>query len=167
MPRQSRPIQPELFKPQYLASLETPIGRAWVESDGERITRLTFKYPGPGRNTRPPKVLKEAMFQLGAYFAGRRKKFDLPLYLVGSTYRQQVWRRLMQVRYGETATFAAVAADVGGAPNSISSACGVNPLQILVPCLRVIGSTGLLTSYADGLWRKKWLLQHEGAIPTS
>lgn len=165
MPRQPRPIQPELFKPQYLSALETPIGKAWVESDGERITRVTFRYPGPGRNTRPPKVLKEAVLQLAAYFAGRRKKFDLPLYLVGSPYRQQVWKRLQQVRFGETATFAQVAADVGGAANSISSACEVNPLQLLVPCHRVIGSTGLLTSYADGLWRKKWLLQHEGALP--
>lgn len=158
-------LQPELFKPQHAASLATPIGKLWVESDGERITRVSFDNPGRGRNTRPPKVLKEALTQLSAYFAGRRTKFDLPLYLVGSPYRQKVWKRLQQVPFGKAVTYEALAKDAGGAARSAGSACAINPLLVVVPCHRVLGSSGLLTGYAGGLWRKKWLLEHEGVLP--
>ncbi|MCO6482465.1 MAG: methylated-DNA--[protein]-cysteine S-methyltransferase [Flavobacteriales bacterium] len=161
----SRPtIQPELFKPQYLAALDTPVGKLWVESDGERITRVTFDNPGRGRNTRPPKALKEAVAQLKAYFAGRRKKFDLPLYLVGSPYRKSIWARLGKVPYGKAITYEELAADAGGAAHTAGAACAINPLLILVPCHRVIASDGLLSGYAGGLWRKKWLLEHEGVL---
>lgn len=156
--------QPELFKPQYLASLDSPIGKVWVESDGERITRITFDNPGRGRNTKAPKVLKEGVIQLKAYFTGRRKKFDLPLYLVGSPYRREIWDRLRKIPYGQTITYGELAREAGGLAGSAGSACAVNPLLIVVPCHRVLGSTGLLTAYAGGLWRKKWLLEHEGVL---
>lgn len=157
-------IQPELFKPQYLASLDSPLGKVWVESDGERITRVTFTNPGRGRNTKAPKVLKEAVTQLKAYFAGRRKKFDLPLYLVGSPYRQAVWKRLGKVPFGKAITYEELAADAGGGAHTAGAACAINPLPILVPCHRVIGGDGLLTSYVGEIWRKKWLLVHEGVM---
>ena len=155
---------PELFRPQFVASLDTPIGKLWVESDGEKITRLSFANPGRGRNVPRPKVLAEAVTQLKAYFAGRRKKFDLPLYHVGSAYRRQVWSELEKVRQGELITYAQLAERAGGAARSAGAACAVNPLLILVPCHRAVGSSGLLTGYAGGLWRKKWLLEHEGAL---
>ena len=158
------PIEPELFGPQYVAALETPIGKLWVESDGEAITRVSFNNPGRGRHARAPKVLIEAVKQLQGYFAGRRKKFDLPLYQVGSPYRRKVWSRLGLIHYGVLATYADLAKDIGGAARSTGSACAVNPLLILVPCHRVVGSNGLLMGYAGGLWRKKWLLEHEGAL---
>lgn len=158
------PKQPELFGPQYVASLDTPIGKLWVESDGESITRVSFSNPGRGRHARAPKVLTEAVTQLKAYFAERRKKFDLPLYQVGSAYRRKVWTRLGKIPYGSLATYADLAKDIGGAARSTGAACAVNPLLILVPCHRVVGSSGLLTGYAGGIWRKKWLLEHEGAL---
>lgn len=154
----------ELFGPQHVASLDSPIGKLWVESDGVRITRVSFTNPGRGRQVHRPKVLTEALVQLKAYFAGRRRKFDLPLYHVGSPYRKRVWAQLEQVPFGRVVTYADLAVQVGGAARSAGSACGVNPLLILVPCHRVLGSDGLLTGYAGGLWRKKWLLQHEGAL---
>lgn len=144
--------------------METPIGRLWIESDGERITRVTFNNPGRGRNTKAPKVLKEAVIQLRAYFAGRRKKFDLPLYLVGSPYRQQLWRQLQQLPWGQSTSYDSLAGQVGGGGHTVGAACAINPLQIVVPCHRVLGSDGLLTGYAGGLWRKKWLLEHEGVL---
>lgn len=157
--------QPELFKHQSVASLSSPIGKVWVVSDGERITRVSFTNPGPGRNVARPKVLTEGLRQLEAYFQGRRKRFDLPLYLVGTPYRQAIWRRLLQTTYGQVITYEQVAADVGGRPGSAGGACAINPLLILVPCHRAVGSDGLLTAYAGQIWRKRWLLQHEGALP--
>jgi len=157
--------EPELFGPQYVASLDTPIGKLWVESDGSAIVRVSFENPGRGRHAKRPKVLTEALTQLRSYFAGRRKKFDLPLYRVGSPYRRRVWGRLEQVPFGGAITYAELSAAVGGAARSAGTACAVNPLLILVPCHRVLGSDGLLTGYAGGLWRKKWLLEHEGVLP--
>jgi methylated-DNA-[protein]-cysteine S-methyltransferase len=88
----------------------------------------------------------------------------LPLYQVGSAYRRKVWTRLGKIPYGSLATYADLAKDIGGAARSTGAACAVNPLLILVPCHRVVGSSGLLTGYAGGIWRKKWLLEHEGAL---
>lgn len=154
----------ELFKPLHVASLDTPIGKLWVESDGERITRVSFNNPGRGQHSRRPKVLTEALTQLKAYFAGRRKKFDLPLYHVGSVYRKRVWTQLEKIPFGRVMTYSGLAGAVGGVARSAGSACGVNQLLILVPCHRVMGTDGLLTGYAGGLWRKKWLLEHEGVL---
>lgn len=148
----------------FVASFESPIGKVHVESDGERIIRVSFKNPGRGRGGKTPGVLKEAVFQLEAYFAGRRKKFDLPLYQVGSTYRRKLWDRLIKVPFGKALTYEQLADAVGGNARSAGSACGDNPLLILVPCHRVLGKSGLLVGYAGELWRKKWLLEHEGAL---
>lgn len=154
-----------MFGPQYVASLDTPLGKLWVEADGEAITRVGFDNPGRGRHARSPKVLQEAVVQLGAYFSGRRKKFDLPLYLVGSPYRRKVWDGLQQVPFGRAISYEALSRHAGGVARSAGAACAINPLLILVPCHRVLGSNGLLTGYAGGLWRKKWLLEHEGVLP--
>lgn len=156
---------PELFGPMYVASVASPIGKVYVESDGERITRISFRNPGRGRGGRTPNIMKEAVTQLTAYFAGRRTKFDLPLYQVGSAYRKKLWDRLLKVPFGKAVTYAELAKGVGGNPRSAGSACGDNPLLIVVPCHRVLGSNGLLTGYAGDLWRKKWLLEHEGVLP--
>lgn len=164
MKRAHLKAEPELFGPMYVASLGTPVGRLFVESDGERITRVTFDAPGRGRGGRQPGVLKEAVLQLHAYFQGRRRKFDLPLYRVGSPNRQRVWQALAAVPFGQAITYEALARQAGGNARSAGSACVVNPLLILVPCHRVIGKNGLLAGYAGGLWRKKWLLEHEGVL---
>lgn len=154
----------ELFGPMYVASLDSPIGKVYVECDGERISRVAFAPLGRGKSGKKPRMLKEAVAQLEAYFAGRRQKFDLPLYQVGSTYRKALWARLSKIPYGKALTYEQLAETVGGSARSCGSACGDNPLLILVPCHRVLGKNGLLTGYAGELWRKKWLLEHEGVL---
>ena len=81
--------QPELFGPMYVAAVASPLGKVYVECDGELITRVSFEPLGKSTKHKVPRALKEAVLQLQAYFAGRRKKFDLPLYQVGSAYRKK------------------------------------------------------------------------------
>lgn len=165
MKKEASDIAPELFGPMYVGSINSPIGKVYVECDGERITRVSFSSPGRGLRGKQPKLLKEALLQLAGYFKGTRKKFDLALYQVGSPYRRNVWTRLSAIPLGKAITYEQLAAEVGGNPRSAGTACAVNPLLILVPCHRVMGKTGLLTGYAGGIWRKKWLLEHEGVLP--
>jgi methylated-DNA-[protein]-cysteine S-methyltransferase len=156
--------QPELFGPMYVATVDSPIGKVYVECDGERITRVSFEALGKSGRRKVPKPLKEAVLQLQAYFAGRRKKFDLPLYQVGSAYRKKVWDRLDRIPFGKAITYEQLADTVGGNARAAGSACGDNPLLVIVPCHRVLGKNGLLTGYAGEIWRKKWLLEHEGVL---
>lgn len=154
----------ELFGPMWVAAVDSPIGKVYVESDGDRITRVSFDAPGRGKRGKRPKILSEAVVQLEAYFAGRRKKFDLPLYNVGSPYRKNMWQRLLKIPFGQVLTYQQLSAEVGGNARSAGTACGDNPLPILVPCHRVVSKDGLLTGYVGGIWRKKWLLEHEGVL---
>jgi len=110
-------------------------------------------------------VTAEAARQLREYFAGARRTFDLPLAPHGTAWQQQVWRALREVAFGETASYARVAARLGRptASRAVGAANGRNPLPIVVPCHRIIGANGTLTGYAGGLPRKQWLLAHEGA----
>jgi|LakMenE01Jun11ns_1017448.scaffolds.fasta_scaffold9891799_3 methylated-DNA-[protein]-cysteine S-methyltransferase len=156
---------PELFGPMYVSSVPSPIGKVYVECDGTRITRVSFKSMGRGHGGSQPKVLKEALDQLKGYFAGRRTKFDLPLYQVGSDYRKNIWKQLSRIAFGQALTYEQLSDAVGGNARSAGTACGDNPLLILVPCHRVIGKNGLLSGYAGEIWRKKWLLEHEGVLP--
>lgn len=163
-PSPAKPL--ELFGPMYVGVVDSPVGKIYMECDGERIVRVSFKSLGQGKRGKQPKALKEALLQMEGYVKGRRKKFDLPLYQVGSAYRKLVWQRLSKIQFGKTLTYEQLADDVGGNARSAGTACGDNPLLILVPCHRVLGKNGLLTGYAGELWRKKWLLQHEGVIPS-
>ncbi len=111
-------------------------------------------------------VIKEAIVQLGEYFAERRKSFDLPLRFVGTEFQQRVWKALLEVPYGATSTYAGLTAKVAelGAIRAVASANGANALSIIVPCHRIIGSNGELTGYAGGLPTKRKLLELEGAL---
>jgi methylated-DNA-[protein]-cysteine S-methyltransferase len=101
--------------------------------------------------------------QLDAYFAGERTTFDLEMAPVGTPFQTRVWNALSGIGYGETSTYGAIARRVGRATavRAVGAANGRNPLAIVVPCHRVIGSTGALVGYAGGLATKKWLLEHE------
>lgn len=109
-------------------------------------------------------LLVEARRQLQAYFADKRRVFDLPLALEGTEFQQRVWQALLAVPAGETTTYGDLARAIGSdrAFHAVGAAVGRNPLSIIVPCHRVLGSTGSLTGYAGGLDRKRWLLDHEG-----
>jgi methylated-DNA-[protein]-cysteine S-methyltransferase len=155
-------------------TIESPIGRLLLTSDG---TALTGLYMEPSRKAQstdgciedvsaPP--LSAAVRQLTEYFAGTRREFDLPLRLQGTVFQQRVWRELTEIPYGETWSYGELAKriDKPNASRAVGLANGRNPISILVPCHRVIGADGSLTGYGGGLDRKRWLLAHEGLHPS-
>lgn len=156
----------------YWHEAPTPIGPLLLAGDGDAL-RLVHFQSGP-RPMRPPPawVAKSAPFQaalrqLAEYFAGRRRVFDLPLAAVGTEFQRSVWRVLVTIPYGVTISYAELARRVGNARASraVGLANGANPLPIVVPCHRVIGSDGSLTGFGGGLEMKRRLLTLEGAMP--
>lgn len=119
--------------------------------------------PGVGPETPTDPVLAAAAAQLGEYFAGARRSFDLPLAPRGEAFAQRVWGLLREIPFGATCSYGDLARELGqpGAAQAVGAANGANPLAIVVPCHRVVGSDGALTGFAGGLRRKRWLLAHE------
>ncbi len=110
--------------------------------------------------------LQACVQELDEYFQGARSSFSVKLTPEGTEFQQRVWQQLLTIPFGETTTYQHIAAALG-IPNgsqAVGRANGANPIAILIPCHRVIGNTGKLTGYAGGLWRKEWLLRHEGAL---
>ena len=117
----------------------------------------------PVRNTETPQELQEAVLQLQEYFDGSRTEFSFKMAPNGTDFQKKVWQQLLAIPYGTTLSYLDLARQLGDvkAIRAVAAANGKNPLWIAVPCHRVIGSDGSLTGYAGGLWRKKWLLEHE------
>ena len=157
--------EPELFAHFHVVTMDSPIGKVYIQSDGEMITRVTFDTLKQ-RSAKPPQVLVEAEKQLNAYFLGRRRSFELPLQRLGTPFQRLVWSVLEDIPFEEARTYQALADRIGGraVARTVGHACASNPLLIIVPCHRVIAMNGLLTGYAGGLWRKRWLLTHEGVL---
>jgi methylated-DNA-[protein]-cysteine S-methyltransferase len=116
------------------------------------------------RSIGPRSIVDAAAEQLAEYFAGRRREFELPLHLVGTEFQQRAWLALAEIPYGETRTYAEQARLLGTGPRAVGSANARNPLPIVVPCHRLVGTNGSLTGYAGGLERKELLLRLEGAL---
>ena len=118
-------------------------------------------------STTIPNELKEAVTQLQDYFAGNRINFTFKLNPKGTDFQQRVWQELLNIPFSKTLSYLELSKKLGDvkAIRAVASANGKNPLWIVIPCHRVIGTDGSLTGYAGGLWRKKWLLEHEN--PTS
>lgn len=144
----------------------TPIGTAKITEDDGFISSIHILNDEQELQTPESAVLKETVKQLDEYFAGSRKIFDLPVKQQGTDFQQQVWQQLLQINYGNTITYAQQSNQMNSplAIRAIAAANGKNNLWIIVPCHRVIGSDGSLTGYAGGLWRKKWLLEHEAKV---
>lgn len=155
----------------YFTHVESPIGRLLLESDGESLIGLhmeTTRYPvdTQGRVNNPTVApLRAARTQLEEYFAGGRRRFELPLRLAGTDFQRRVWQGLQQIDFGETWSYAQLARQIGSprAMRAVGLANGRNPIAIIVPCHRVIGADGSLTGFGGGLERKEWLLAHERA----
>ena len=113
-----------------------------------------------------PECLQECVSQLEEYFCGKRTYFNLTINPKGTPFQQKVWQELITIPYGKTRTYLEQSKALGDvkAIRAVASANGKNPLWIVVPCHRVIGSDGSLTGYAGGIWRKKWLLAHENPV---
>ncbi len=146
-----------------IAQHQTPIGMVRVTQEDNFISAVYFV--DSRTEIIPPDtlLLKLAVLQLDEYFAGKRRTFDFPIKQQGSDFQQQVWQCLLRIDYGKTVSYAHQSKLMNNplAIRAIAAANGQNHLAVVVPCHRVIGSNGKLTGYAGGLWRKKWLLEHE------
>lgn len=145
-------------------SLHTPVG--WLRIDGSEagISAVNFVDEDPGRSEGDlPKCIADCKSQLEEYFAGTRQDFELPLRPQGTDFQVGVWNVLLGIPFGVTKSYRDVALSRWNDKTirAVGTANGQNPIAIIVPCHRVIGSNGELTGYAGGLWRKKWLLEHE------
>jgi methylated-DNA-[protein]-cysteine S-methyltransferase len=145
-----------------IAYIKTPLGTAKITGDSTGIVSISILEEGE-ITTKIPKELKRAVIQLQEYFDGKRTQFDLKLQPQGTEFQQKVWEVLREIPFGKTCSYMDITKKLGDikAIRAVASANGKNPLWIVVPCHRVIGTDGSLTGYAGGLWRKKWLLQHE------
>jgi methylated-DNA-[protein]-cysteine S-methyltransferase len=148
------------------AYVKTPLGTARIMGDDNGISEISILNEGE-ISKKIPVVLKEAIKQLNDYFAGKRIDFDFKLNPKGTEFQQKVWQELLKIPFGKTVSYMDITKKLGDvkAIRAVASANGKNPLWIVVPCHRVIGTDGSLTGYAGGLWRKKWLLEHENPTP--
>jgi methylated-DNA-[protein]-cysteine S-methyltransferase len=149
---------------------KTPIGTAKIIGDNNGIQSISvldkdFEVSTALDETLPT-CLQECMVQLDEYFAGTRTEFDLKLNPQGTQFQQKVWKELLKTPFNKTRTYLEQSKSLGDvkAIRAVASANGKNPIWIVIPCHRVIGSDGSLTGYAGGIWRKKWLLDHENPV---
>lgn len=147
------------------AYYDSPIGLIEIGGTSEGVTSLFFveeRRRGAVSNA----VCDEAVKQMAEYFEGSRHEFDVPIALRGTEFQREVWQGLRSITYGQTVSYGDLARSIGkpSAVRAVGSANGDNPISIIVPCHRVIGSDGGLTGYGGGLERKEWLLKHEGGL---
>ena len=145
--------------------INTPLGTAKIEGDTNGVSVISIREEGE-ISKKIPIELKEVVLQLQEYFAGKRTQFNFELNPKGTDFQKKVWKALLEIPYGKTTSYLELSKKLGDvkAIRAVASANGKNPLWIVVPCHRVIGSDGSLTGYAGGLWRKKWLLEHENPV---
>ena len=151
-----------MTKEIYRAYYKSPIGWIEIRGNGKEIVSLEF-VPKKREETDVDASLNPALQQLHEYFIGKRTRFSLKLNFVGTSFQRSIWRRLQKIKFACTASYQNVAAEVGRrkAVRAAGSAVGKNKIAIVVPCHRVIASNGDIAGYAGGIWRKKWLLNHE------
>ena len=144
------------------AFFKTPLGITKIVGDENGISVISILDEGEVSVT-IPNVLQEAVSQLNDYFEGKRTDFTFKLNPTGTEFQRKVWKELLEIPFGKTMSYLELSKKLGDvkAIRAVASANGKNPLWIVVPCHRVIGTDGSLTGYAGGLWRKKWLLEHE------
>lgn len=152
---------------------KSPVGRIHLVASDSAIVALAFDENWlrikAGLGTLEKKedaVIAQAVRELGEYFAGKRRKFSVPLFLEGTAFQKSAWAALRKIPYGKTATYSEQAARIKkpAAVRAVGRANGLNRISILIPCHRVVGRSGSLTGYAGGLKAKKALLELEGAI---
>ncbi|MFT3762385.1 MAG: methylated-DNA--[protein]-cysteine S-methyltransferase [Pseudoxanthomonas sp.] len=152
--------------------MPSPVGTLTLVADDAHLREIHFpkerhpsKRPLPGEGDNA--VLRAAREQLEAYFAGRLRRFDLPLHPAGTDFQREVWAMLARIPYAETWSYGELARRIGkpDAVRAVGAANGRNPIPIVLPCHRVIGADGSLTGFGGGLPTKRFLLQLEGALP--
>ncbi len=145
----------------YRAYYKSPIGLIEVTANSEGVTSIYFV--NEANDSASNEFADEAIVQLDQYFTHRRKQFDLPLSVVGTSFQESVWNALRTIDYGKTCSYRDIATSLQNpnAVRAVGAANGRNPISIVVPCHRVIAADGSLSGYAGGTDRKAWLLAHE------
>ena len=159
-------------EPQTLtsATFDSPVGLLTIVASDVGLRAILWPVEKAGRvsfaepvESGDHPVIDATIAQLTEYVSGSRQRFDLPLDMVGTKFQQSVWDALTEISYGETMSYGELAGELGkpGASRAVGSATGRNPVSIVVPCHRLIASSGKLTGFAGGLDAKRWLLDHE------
>ena len=145
------------------AIINTPLGLTEIQGDENGVSKIYIRGENVEITSKIPSKLKEAVIQLQEYFEGKRTHFTFLLHPSGTEFQKKVWQELLNIPFGKTCSYLELSKKLGDvkAIRAVAAANGKNPLWIVVPCHRVIGADGSLTGYAGGLWRKKWLLEHE------
>jgi len=143
--------------------IKSPLGYTKIYGDAEGISQISILNSEEKETTVIPTVLEDCALQLQEYFDGSRTQFNLKLNAQGTDFQKRVWEALVNIPYGKTTSYLDLSKQLGDvkAIRAVANANGKNPLWIIVPCHRVIGSNGSLTGYAGGIHRKKWLIEHE------
>jgi len=143
--------------------IKSPLGFTKIIGDEMGIVSVTVLNSEEKETDIIPVALEDCVMQLNEYFEGSRKSFNLKLQLEGTDFQKKVWQELLKIPYGKTMSYLKLSKQLGDvkAIRAVANANGKNPLWIIVPCHRVIGTNGSLTGYAGGLHRKQWLLEHE------
>ncbi len=152
------------MKTKFVTYLKSPIGQIKLTAEENYITSILFVFDDTemeAENINP--VLTQCKKELAEYFVGKRNVFNVPIKQEGTEFQQKVWSELIKIPYAKTVSYNFIAEALGDKKSirAVGAANGRNQISIIVPCHRVIGSDGNLTGYAGGLWRKKWLLNHE------
>ena len=149
----------------------SPIGELVLTSRGSGLTGIYVTghqaiEDALATGTRDDSFFEPVMNELDEYWIGQRRRFTVPIAPAGTPFQLAVWRELVRVSFGETVSYSSLATRIGrpSAPRAVGSANARNPISIVIPCHRVIGSAGSLTGYAGGLDKKRWLLAHENAV---
>ena len=151
------------MKQEYKSYYNSPVGLIEIDGTENSITQVKFVDESFNTSFESTPYLEICAKQLDQYFKGERKVFEIVLEPEGTDFQKKVWNELLNVSFGETKSYLEIA-DALGDPKVIRAAAaanGQNPIAIIIPCHRIIGTDGSLTGYAGGLWRKKWLLNHE------
>lgn len=146
-----------------IAFYKTPIGTAKIVGDKNGIISVSVLDDEIAPSKTTPSSLKDCVLQLEEYFNNKRTEFNLKLNPNGTEFQKKVWQELQNIPFAKTISYLQQSKNMEDikAIRAIASANGKNPIWIIIPCHRVIGSNGSLTGYAGGIWRKKWLLEHE------
>lgn len=145
------------------AYMDSPLGTLEITGSHGVIFSMQFQDEPKQRTSKIPPSLKECTDQLSEYFSGKRKKFDIQLQPNGTSFQRHVWDELLKIPFGKTISYLQLANRLGDEKKirAAASANGKNPIAVIIPCHRVIGSNAELVGFSGGLWRKQWLLDHE------
>ena len=154
------------MKKESVAYFTSPVGVVEIRGTSTAVSAVNFVIDEDESSKDLPEVIVQCKKELEEYFAGKRKEFTVKVKPEGTPFRKKVWKELMKIKFGDTTSYLQISKQIGNekAIRAVGSANGKNPIAIIIPCHRVISEDGKLTGYAGGLWRKQWLLEHEGNI---